>query len=84
MKLPKIINAGVYRHAQKDRQIVGHPWIALTLRGQIRRIEYDPAGRLLENFDIARDPFVPYLSVCAPGFVLDFEYGKNRENYVTI
>jgi len=84
VKLPKIINAGVYRHAQKARQIVEHPWIALSLRGQIRRIEYDPAGRLLENFDVERESFVPYLSVCVPGFVLDFEYGKDRENYVII
>ena len=84
MELPKIINAGVYRHAQKARQVVENPWIALSLRGQIRRAEYDPAGRLVHTFDADQEPFVPYLSVCVPGFVLDFEYGEDRENYVTI
>ena len=84
MELPKIINAGVYRCAQKARQVVENPWIALSLRGQIRRAEYDPAGRLRDAFDAAKEPFVPYLSVCVPGFVLDFEYGEDRENYVTI
>lgn len=84
MELPKIINAGVYRHAQKGRQVVENPWIALSMRGQIRRTEYDPAGRLVYTFDADRGPFIPYLSICVPGFVLDFEYGEDRENYVTI
>ena len=84
MDLPKIINAGVYRYAQKARQVVETPWIALSLTGLICRTEYDPAGRLVHTFDADREPFVPYLSVCVPGFVLDFEYGEDRENYVTI
>ena len=84
MELPKIINAGVYRFAQKARQVVENPWIALSMRGLIRRTEYDPAGKLVHTFDADNEPFVPYLSVCVPGFVLDFEYGEDRENYVTI
>lgn len=84
MELPKIINAGVYRFAQKARQVVENPWIALSMRGLIRRTEYDPAGKLVHTFDADRESFVPYLSVCVPGFVLDFEYGEDRENYVTI
>ena len=84
MELPKIINAGVYRCAQKARQTVENPWIALSLKGQLRRTEYDPAGRLVRTFDADNEPFVPYLSVCVPGFVLDFEYGEDRENYVTV
>ena len=84
MNLPKIINAGVYRYAQKARQVVENPWIALSMKGQLRRTEYDPAGRLRHAFDAGKEPFVPYLSVCVPGFVLDFEYGEDRENYVTI
>jgi len=84
MDLPKIINAGVYRSAQKARQVVENPWIALSMRGLIRRAEYDPTGRLVQTFDVDRERFVPYLSVCVPGFVLDFEYGEDRENYVTI
>ena len=70
MKLPKIINAGVYRYAQKARQVVENPWIALSLSGLIRRTEYDPAGRLTGAFDRDKDRFVPYLSVCVPGLVL--------------
>ena len=84
MDLPKIINAGVYRYAQKTRQVVENPWIALSLSGLIRRTEYDPCGRLISTFDVEKKHFVPYLSVCVPGFVLDFEYGEDRENYVTI
>ena len=84
MNLPKIINAGVYRSAQKARQVVEYPWIALSLKGLIRRAEYDPRGRLKNTFDSAKEPFVPNLSVCVPGFVLDFEYGEDRENYVTV
>ena len=84
MELPKIINAGVYRYAQKARQVVENPWIALSLSGLIRRTEHDPSGRLTGTFDRDKDRFMPYLSVCVPGFVLDFEYGEDRENYVTI
>ena len=84
MDLPKIVNAGVYRHAQKSRQVVENPWIALSIRGLIRRDEYSPRGNLRRSFDAADGPEVPHLSVCAPGFVLDFEYDGTRENYVTI
>ena len=87
MKTPKIVNAGVYRYAQKGRQVVENPWIALTVSGLIRRKEYDPLGRLRVNFDVAKAngaELSSYLSVCAPGFLLDFEYGSDRENYVTI
>ena len=84
MNLPKIINAGVYRSAQKARQVVENPWIALSLTGQIRRFEYDPSGRLVRAFDVGKDRQFPFLSVSAPGFVLDFEYGEDRENYVTV
>ena len=84
MELPKIINAGVYRYAQKARQVVENPWIALSFKGLIRRVEYDPAGRLVHAFDAEKDRYVPCLSVCVPGFVLDFEYGEDRENYVTV
>ena len=84
MDLPKIINAGVYRTAQKGRQVVENPWIALSLKGLLRRTERDPAGKIVHTFDADREPFVPHLSVCVPGFALDFEYGEDRENYVTI
>ena len=86
MNVPKIINAGVYRYAQKGRQVVENPWIVLAVRGIIRREEYDPLGRLRANFDIAaaNSASAPHLSVCTPGFVQDFEYGEDRENYVTI
>ena len=86
MKTPKIVNAGVYRYAQKGRQVVEKPWIVLAVRGLVRREEYDPRGRLRTGFDAAaaNRAGVSYLSVCTPGFVLDFEYGPDRENYVTI
>ena len=81
----KIINAGVYRYAQKTRQVVENPWIALSISGLVRRCEYDPRGRLRHRFDSAVDGAeIPHLSICTPGFVLDFEYGDERENYVTI
>ena len=84
MNLPQIINAGVYRYAQKDCQTVESPWIALSLRGLVRVTEYDPSGRLVYNFDIASGPERPRLSVTVPGFVYDFEYNADRENYVII
>ncbi len=85
MNVPKIVNAGVYRHAQKSRQLVENPWIALSISGLVRRCEYDPRGRLRQRFEASLDGAeIPHLSVCAPGFVLDFEYGADRENFVTI
>ena len=85
MNVPKIINAGVYRHAQKGRQVVEHPWIALSVSGLVRRRVRDPRGRVRVNFDAAAGGGrVSYLGVSAPGFLLDFEYGADRENYVAI
>ncbi len=84
MNLPRIINAGVYRYAQKEYQVVDHPWIALSLRGLVRCLEYDPRGRMRRNFSSVDGPEVPRLSVCAPDFSMDFEYNDDRENYVII
>ncbi len=84
MNLPQIINAGVYRYAQKERQTVESPWITLSMSGLVRVTEYDPGGRLVYNFDIANGPERPRLSVSVPGFVYDFEYNADRENYVIL
>jgi len=86
MNVPKIVNAGVYRYAQKGRQVVENPWIVLAVSGLVRREEYDPLGRPRTDFDAAAVNRAggSYLSVCTPGFVQDFEYGTDRENYVTI
>ena len=86
MNVPRIVNAGVYRYAQKGRQVVEKPWIVLAVGGLVRRDEYDPLGRRRTGFDAAavNRAGISYLSVCTPGFVLDFEYGRDRENYVAI
>lgn len=82
MNLPRIINPGVYRHAQNGHQIIYHPWISLGVRGLLRRDEYDPQGNLLASFDSRNEPYIPRLAIGMPGFRMDFTYDSTRENWV--
>ncbi len=82
MKLPEILNAGVYRCAQDGIQTVPFPWIALGIRGLLHRESYDPCGNLVSSFDVSRTPYVPELSIGVPGFRLNFSYDSTRENWV--
>ncbi len=84
MELPKIINPGVYRHAQIGHQTIFHPWIALGIRGLIRSDMYNPDGKLVSSFDSSNEPAMPNLSIGIPGFRVDFEYDSTRENWVII
>ena len=84
MKMPKIVSAGVYRYAQKGRQVLEKPSIALAVSGLIRETLYDPSGRLRSRFDASEGAQRQGLRVCAPGFAVEFEYGADRENYVII
>ena len=80
----RIINTGVYRRPEKMRQRLNHPWISLGISGQIRVYVYDPQDRLMDHYDAGAGTEQPTLSVGLPGFVSDFEYGVNRENWVIV
>ena len=82
MILPKIMNVGVYRHAEKHAQTITGLWICLSLKGLIRSAVYYPDGTLFRSFDASKQKFVPELRIVTPGFRTDFEYGPSRENWV--
>ena len=79
MILPKIINAGVYRNAQKSTQIVPTLFLGLYLKGLIKHTTYAPDGTVLGALT---SDVKPSISLTPPGFRLDFEYGPDRENWV--
>jgi len=66
------------------RQRLNHPWISLGISGLIRQYVYDPQDRLLDHYDAGTEAEQPSLAVGLPGFVSDFEYGVNRENWVIV
>ncbi|MBR2363820.1 MAG: AraC family transcriptional regulator [Lentisphaeria bacterium] len=82
MVLPKIINAGVYTHAEKHSQKVRHLWVALGISGCVRSDIYFPDGTLCSSFDCRTMEQTPVLSLSAPGFRTVFEYNSQRENWV--
>ena len=84
MILPKILNAGVYRHAQKSSQTVQAVHLGLSIRGAVRSTVYFPDGTLCRTFDAARDEMIPHLSLSTPGFRSEFEFDSSRENWVVI
>ena len=49
MILPKILNAGVYRHAQKSSQTVHAVHLGLSIRGAVRSTVYFPDGTLCRS-----------------------------------
>ena len=80
MELLHVINAGVYRRPEKaSRMVCPQKWICLNLSGLISFRHYYPDGHLIE---FPENPKTPSLSLSMPGFFSDFEYGRNRENYV--
>lgn len=84
MKDLKIINSGVYRHAQNSRQVMTHQWVSLGVSGLVRHELYYPDGDLAEYFSLKEKPFRPSLALGWPGFLTNFEYDSNRENWVTM
>ena len=84
MILPKILNAGVYRHAQKSSQTLQAIHLGLSISGAVRSTVYYPDGTLSSTFDAARNEMIPHLSLTTPGFNIEFEFDSNRENWVVI
>lgn len=80
MILPKILNAGVYRDAEKATQTVPVLFLGLYLRGLRRSTIYAPDGTLFRRRETAMDR--PMLSLTPKGFRNSFEYGPDRENWV--
>lgn len=81
MILPKIMNVGVYREAQKSSQISRTWGVGLYLKGKVRQTTYYPDGTIKGTFDAAVDEDVPTLSIGAPGFKTVFEFDSTRENW---
>ena len=80
MEMLHIINAGVYRFAQKGRHMVcPQKWINLSVSGCLFCRSYYPDGHFRPH---SEEGAQPSLTLGMPGFFTDFEYGPDRENYV--
>ena len=84
MILPKILNVGVYRHAQKSSQTVQAVHLGLSIRGLVRNCVYYPDGSFCSSFDAEKNEQTPHLSISTRGFSSSFEYDSTRENWVII
>ena len=84
MDFPKILNAGVYRHAQKSSQTCNAIHLGLNVKGPVRNSVYYPDGSLCRQYEAGKDDFVPSLTLSMPGFHFSFEYDSGRENWVVM
>lgn len=84
MDLPHLLSSGAYRFAQKGHQTISAQWISLSVSGLLSSRLYYPDGKLCSSFDARTDTPKNHLSLETPGFVTDFEYGPDRENWVII
>ncbi|MBQ7207074.1 MAG: helix-turn-helix domain-containing protein [Lentisphaeria bacterium] len=84
MILPKILNAGVYRHAQRSEQTIQAIHLALHIRGAVWNNMYYPDGTLCSTFDARKEDMTPHLSIATRGFRFAFEFDSTRENWVII
>ncbi|HCE43287.1 MAG TPA: hypothetical protein DET40_07045 [Lentisphaeria bacterium] len=74
-----LAHVGVYRKPEKFKQTVQCPWISFYVSGLKYSRDYLPDGRLLRESGTDANP---YFAVGFPGMKIDFEFGKNRENWV--
>ena len=82
MILPKIMNIGVYREAQKSTQVSRTWTVSLYLKGRIRQSVYGPDGSHWKTIDTSVDEDVPTLALGIPGCRTVFEFDHTRENWV--
>ena len=82
MTTPKILNVGVYRHAQKSSQIVSSLFLSLRVKGLIKSTHYYPDGTLFRSFNATNNDQQALLSLTPAGSKVFFEYGRDRENWV--
>jgi AraC-like DNA-binding protein len=73
-----INNIGQYTRAEKYIQTISCPWIGFHISGLKYSRLYHPNGTLIED----RKSNDPFFRLALPGMKTEFEYGKNRENWV--
>ena len=73
-----ISNIGFYTESQKHIQVVHTPFVVFQVSGLVYSRLYHPNGLLIKN----RQNATPYLQIALPGMKTDFEYSKERENWV--
>lgn len=77
----EIIKTEVFRRPQRYVQNVENCWIGFHVSGLIRQRILLPDGSLLSDIEV--DPG-PHLFWRVPGMTIDFEYGRNRENWIVV
>lgn len=73
-----ISNIGQYTKVEKYIQTIKCPWISLQISGLKYSKLFHPNGTLIEE----RKKDEPFFRLGLPGMKMDFEYGRNRENWV--
>ena len=73
-------SCGVYRNAEKCKQTIHCPWLALHVTGLVYSRLYTPEGRLVAEHGRGD----AYLQFSLPGMGTNFEYDSNRENWVVM
>ena len=72
----RLIHAGRYTRRERFVQTTDRCFLALNLSGQLYGHLHAPDGRLLGEISAGG------LSLIPPGYIIDFEYGAGRENFV--
>ena len=75
-----INSIGVYREAEKHHQTIHCPWLNISLSGLIYYRLKSPDGRVIAS----HDENTAYMHLGHQGMMSEFEYGKNRENWVVM
>lgn len=75
-----IRSCGVYRNAEKCKQTINCPWLALHVSGLVFSRLYTPKGRLIAEHGRGE----AYLQLSLPGMSTNFEYDSDRENWVVM
>lgn len=73
-----INNISSYTEKEKHIQVVHTPFVMFQVKGLVYSRLYHPNGLLIKN----RQNDSPFLQIVLPGMKTDFEYSKERENWV--
>jgi len=77
MELVHVISCDAFRAAQKERLRIFTKWVSLMVSGLRMGADYFPDGLQMDAC-----PLTAHLSLAYPGFVTEFEFGEDRENFV--
>ncbi|MBQ6473518.1 MAG: helix-turn-helix domain-containing protein [Victivallales bacterium] len=80
MEIPHVISGGVYRSPQQSRQVIPCRWMCLNISGLLDAKDFFPDGTTMPIRSLEH----PSVSLGYPGFVTNFHYGINRENWVIL